>query len=174
MLFERIARGPGQPAGEGLRVKVEFINPFLESIDSVFDMMLNTTIERQGLRIGGDDVLRDDHSITSIIGMSGRATGSVALNFPRRTAIELACRFLGCELTDVDDNVTDALAELANIVAGAAKSKFNLDPPPQLSLPTVVVGSGYTMSRPANVPWVEVPFTSDAGNFSMCVSFEQH
>ncbi len=154
-------------------MKVEFINPFLESIDTVFDMMLNTTIERQKLRIGGGDAKRDDHSITSIIGMSGRATGSVALNFPRKTAIELACRFLGCEITEINDDVTDALAELANIVAGAAKSKFNLDPPPQLSLPTVVMGSGFTMSRPTGVPWVEVPFKSDAGDFTMSVSFEQ-
>jgi chemotaxis protein CheX len=158
------------PAGR-LPMKAEYINPFIESAEDVFDKMLNVAIKREGARVGTGAVERLGETLTSVIGISGAAIGVVALSFPRDTALVLAGRFMGTEVDDVTPEVTDALSEVANMVGGSAKAKFELDPPPELSLPTVVQGTDYKVRFPTKSVWVEVPFSSPAGDFVMEVSF---
>lgn len=152
-------------------MKAEYINPFIESICHVFGTMLDTPLQRKQLRASSEGFERQDGALTSVIGISGEASGVVALVFPRSTALMLAGRFLSSELTEINGEVTDALAELANMVAGSAKAKFNLDPPPQLGLPTVIEGRDYQMRYPTKSAWIAVPFSSDAGDFVMHISF---
>lgn len=154
-------------------MKAEYINPFIASIDSVFNTMLHTTLERQQMRVGCDAIVRKGQTLTSIIGISGAASGVVALSFPLPTALALAGKFIGTQFTEVTGEVTDALAELVNIVGGSAKSKFELDPPPELSMPTVVEGCDYRMKYPTTSAWVEIPFKTPVGEFSMDVSFSK-
>lgn len=155
-------------------MKAEYINPFVEALCSVSDMMLGTRLVRKPLRASADGFQRQGATVTSIIGISGEASGVIALCFPKETALKLASRFLSTEMHDVNDEVTDALAEVANMVGGSAKSKFNLNPPLELSLPTVIEGQNYKMRYPTKSVWIEVPFTSDAGDFVMEISFRKN
>ncbi len=148
---------------------VSYINPFVEAVDSVFTTMLNVKPQRNGLKVG--DGVAKGPLVTSIVGLSGQVSGVVALRFPPETALKLAGRMLGTEMTAVNDEVTDAVAELANMVAGSAKAKFHHDPPLELGLPTVVEGAGYRLKYPSKSVWLEVPFTSDAGRFTMEVTY---
>ncbi len=152
-------------------MKAEYINPFVDSICNVFETMLDTKLTRKQLRASTDGFERVGETVTSVIGISGEASGVVALVFPRNIALVMASRFLGAKLDDFTPDVTDALAELANMVGGSAKSKFNIDPPPELSLPTVIEGKDYKMRYPTKSAWIEVPFSSDAGDFVMEISF---
>lgn len=154
-------------------MKAQYINPFIESIESVFDTMLNTPITRLQARATKDGSIHQGDWLTSIIGISGEASGAVALSFPKATALQLAGKFLTCDIKEVNGEVTDAISELANMVGGSAKAKFELDPPPELSLPTVVAGHDYKTRFPTKSVWVEVPFSSPAGEFLMEVSFSK-
>ncbi len=148
---------------------VAYINPFIEAVDSVFSTMLGVKPKRAGLRVS------DGHSkgevITSLVGISGKVSGVVALRFPPQTALDLASRMLGSEVKVINEEVTDAISEMVNMVAGSAKAKFNHNPPLELGLPTVVEGTGYRLRYPSKSVWLEVPFTSEAGNFTMEVTY---
>lgn len=148
---------------------VSYINPFIEAVDSVFTTMLNVKPQRNGLKVSDGNV--QGPSITSLVGLSGQVSGVVALRFPPETALRLAGRMLGTEMTAINDEVTDAVAELVNMVAGSAKAKFHLEPPLQLGLPTVVDGTGYRLKYPSKSVWLEVRFTSNAGRFTMEVTY---
>ncbi|MBU0640971.1 MAG: chemotaxis protein CheX [Planctomycetes bacterium] len=149
---------------------VQYISPFLEAVDSVFTTMLDLQPDRQPVKVGGGD---DDAgaALTSIVGISGRVHGVVALRFPPPTALGVAGRFLGAEMGAINDEVVDAISELANMVAGSAKAKFNQDPPLELGLPTVVEGTGYKLKYPSKSVWLEVPFATEVGSFSMEVTY---
>ncbi len=153
----------------GLAVDVSYINPFIEAVDNVFKTMLDVTPVRNGLRVS--DGLARGEMITALIGLSGQVEGMVALRFPPPTALGLAGRMLGSEMSEMNDEVADAVSEMVNMVAGAAKAKFNHDPPLQLGLPTVVEGAGYRLRYPTKSVWLEVPFGSDAGEFTMEVTY---
>ncbi len=153
-------------------MKVEYINPFIESTYDLFSTMLSSKAERGDIGLANPDA--NPRDIMALIGLSGMARGMVALAFPISTAINMVNRLLGTEIRVVDDTVSDAIAEMVNIVAGGAKAKLSadLEKPIDLSLPTVVRGNSFNVDYPSGTVWLEVPFNSDLGTFSLRVTFE--
>lgn len=155
-------------------MNVSYINPFIESLSTVFQTMLGLQPTREKPRVPtANPPPEPEKQLTSMIGISGAASGLVALRFPMDTALKLAGKFLGGEYREANNEVIDAISELVNMVAGSAKAKFRIEPAPQLGLPSVVEGSGYRVRYPAKADLIEVPFSSDAGNFTMELIFSQ-
>ena len=156
-------------------MKVEYINPFIESTYELFSTMLTATAKRGDVGIA-KEVKSNARDIMGLIGLSGPARGMVALAFPVETALKMVNRLLDTEIKVMDDTVSDAIAEMVNIVAGGAKAKINIggNKPIDLSLPTVVRGSNYDVDYPTGTVWLEVPFDSDLGSFSLRVTFEMN
>lgn len=154
-------------------MKVEYVNPFIDSVYDLFSTMLSGKAMRGDIGLSKGDAGPRPAEVTALIGISGQARGMVSLSFPTSTALNMVNRLLSMEITEVDDTVSDAVAELVNIVAGGAKARFPLGDgePMALSLPTVVRGSGFKVDYPSSSVWLEVPFTSDLGPFSMRVTF---
>ena len=152
-------------------MKVEYINPFLESAFEMFDRMLKVQAQRGDVTVTKGAA--NPREIMAIIGLSGAVRGTVALAFPTGTALALVGRLLEQELRVVDETVSDGLAEFVNIVAGNAKSRMarNGQAIIDLSLPTVLRGSSFQVDHPSNATWLEVPFTSDLGPFTLRVTF---
>ena len=155
-------------------MKVEYINPFIESVYGLFSKMLSSAVKRGDVALAKSGNGDGTRQITALIGLSGPARGTVALAFPVKTALAMVSRLLGHETHVVDDTVSDAVAEFVNIVAGGAKAAFSKQSktPVDLSLPTVIRGSSYDVEYPSQSVWLEVPFTSDMGPFSLRVTFE--
>ncbi len=153
-------------------MKVEHINPFIESTYELFSTMLSSKAIRGDIGVAKAET--NPRDIMALIGLSGPARGMVALSFPISTAINMVNRLISSDIKVMDDTVSDAIAEMVNIVAGGAKAKLKIDSaePMDLSLPTVVRGSNFNIDYPSGSVWLEVPFTSDLGSFSLRVTFE--
>lgn len=153
-------------------MRAEFINPFIESVYDLFKTMLGCEARRGEISLARS--VSSGHEVIALIGLSGIVRGTVALAFPARTALHMVNRLLGVETIGVNDEVLDAVAELVNIVAGGAKAKLNGETgtPISLSLPTVVQGKDYTVEYPSYAKWLDVPFTSELGPFTLRVIFE--
>lgn len=153
-------------------MQVEYINPFIESVHELFSTMLSAKVQRNKLGLSsGPSNPRD---IMALIGLSGAACGTVALSFPSSTALSVVNRLLGTENRVMDDTVSDAIAEVVNIVAGSAKARINDGDGPviDLSLPTIVRGNSFSVDYPSKSKWLEVSFDSELGPFSMRVTFQ--
>ncbi|GMU22274.1 MAG: hypothetical protein AMXMBFR13_23610 [Phycisphaerae bacterium] len=147
---------------------VRYINPFIASVKSVFKTMVCTEIA-----IGKPAVLQPHHEpnrdVSAVIGLSGDAVGCVILSLPMSTAVNAASKFAGVQMTPEHPDFGDALGELANMVAGQAKSQltgFNIS----ISLPSVVVGKEHVVSQSKNWPRLLLPCDSALGRFSVEVA----
>ena len=123
---------PGGPL-----MRVEYINPFIASVRNAFQTMLSTEVQR------GSPYLRataeSDLCVSGVIGLSGDAVGTVVLNMSREVALGIASVLLLDQFSELTADVIDAVGELTNVIAGAAKSKleeFHMN----VSLPNVVTG----------------------------------
>lgn len=154
------------------QIKVEHINPFVEAVYELFTTMLGTTVERGDVNLLGKNVAPME--VMGIIGLSGEARGVVTVGFPRETALKVVSKILNTELTELDDEVADGVAEIVNMIAGNAKAKLlgNDGTPIDLSLPTVVRGTDYRIDCPGDAVWLGVPFDSPLGTFELRVMFE--
>ena len=141
---------------------VRFINPFVASIQNVFETMVNTKV-----KVGRPQVKRAglvSAEVSGIIGLSGDAQGCVVLSFSTGVACKAASAFAGKELTVTHPDFADAIGELANMVAGNAKKDF---PGCQvrISLPSVVIGPGHAVSQSKNSPFLVIPCETEFGPF---------
>ncbi len=143
---------------------VRYINPFVKSIANTFQTMCSVTINVGNPELKhGDDPSSD---VTSVIGFSGDAAGSVALLFNYEVASKIASNFAGTEINQDHEDFADAIGELANMVAGGAKAQFeglNIS----ISLPNVILGKNHNISGSKNAPRLIIPCKTDMGTFYM-------
>ena len=101
---------------------VKYINPFLIAIQNVFDTMIDVPFTL------GKPTLKEDniptYEISGIIGLSGGVSGCVVISLSEKIALQLTSALLDEEITEVGDDCTDAIGEIANMVAGNAKNDF--------------------------------------------------
>jgi len=85
--------------------------------------------------------------ITSCVQISGAWAGVVCAQFSPTLAKSSAAAMLGCEPGELsNDDLRDALGELANMIGGNLKSL--LAAPSSLTLPWVTTGDGYLVDFP--------------------------
>jgi len=97
----------------------------------------------------------------------------VVLSLSEAVALKATSRMLMSETTRIDADVVDAVGELTNVVAGAAKAQleqFEL----MVSLPNVVTGCGHSIRFPSNVTPIWVPFETEWGPLALEVGFTPH
>lgn len=144
-------------------MKAEYINPFISSISTVFATMLNCELSRGKLFLKTNHC--PEHEISGIIGLSGKAAGTVVLSLNRTTAISAAEALLGVRPPEINADVKDAVGELVNMVAGGAKAQlehFDMS----LTIPTVITGR-FCVEFPSKSPPICVPFESPWGSLTV-------
>ena len=146
-----------------------YITPFIASVQNVFSTMLNLPVE-----VGEPDIKTDpapSFDVSGIIGMSGDVAGSVVLSFPMNTAARVVATFAGQEMGPKDQDFSDAVGELVNMVCGGAKGMFQ-NKKVSISCPNVVIGTGHTVARLKDVPTVVIPCSTDCGQFVIEVTIQ--
>ena len=112
----------------------------------------------------------DASTVTGIVNIDGAWRGAVLVRCPLALASLLtAAMFQGDDEPDFEE-VSDALGELTNMVAGNIKAL--LPQPSAISLPTVAFGSQYEISVKGTHTVATVPFTSKS--YPLVVSLVQH
>ena len=107
------------------------------------------------------------HDVSGIIGFSGDFVGSMVLTFQMSTALAIVKSFAGMDVRPESPDFGDAVGELANMIAGSAKKHFGGT---QITIPSVVIGTGHIIARLQHVPCILVPCESSAGKFAVEVN----
>jgi chemotaxis protein CheX len=95
--------------------------------------------------------------VTAMVGLAGQLCGVLSVRCDQKAAALMASKMLGVELDKVGAEVSDALGEVCNMVAGNFKNKIaGLAEGCMLSPPTVVTGSDYTLYSLAESPGLEL------------------
>jgi len=122
-----------------------------------------------------DPVTNFKDCISSLVGLAGTYNGLVSLHMPHSLAIKATSCMLGMEMAEIDDDVNDAMGEIANMITGSFKqhlSKSGLDI--SLSTPSVVYGKEYVISLGNNPDQITVRFATDDDWFMVAVAFEKN
>ncbi|MFA7062446.1 MAG: chemotaxis protein CheX [Pedobacter sp.] len=112
--------------------------------------------------------------LTAMVGLAGTYNGLVSVHLPWPLAISFTSLMLGMEVTEIDDDVNDAMGEVANMIAGSFKqhlSKGGSDI--HLSTPSVVNGSNYMVSSSGNIENITLKFATKEEWFLVSLSIEE-
>jgi chemotaxis protein CheX len=145
-------------------MRVEYINPFIVSLSNAFLTMLGCEVRRDKISLKSDATPKFD--VSGIIGLSGRAIGTVVLSLSEQVALKAASTMLMCETTEINAEVVDAVGELTNMVAGGAKAKLE-EYQLSVSLPSVITGRNHEVRFPSDVTPICVHFETDWGPLAL-------
>ncbi len=153
-------------------MKVEFINPFLDSIVNVLATMADVQATQGKPQRKEDDTAYGD--VTGVIGMaSSQVKGSLAITFTSEAIFDISKRMLGEEVNEINDTVTDLVGEITNMVTGGAKrvldeQGYDFD----MAIPAVVSGKNHKIGHKSSGMKLIVPFSTSAGKFFVEICFE--
>ncbi|GGA96937.1 chemotaxis protein CheX [Agarivorans gilvus] len=151
---------------------VNFVNPFLKSLLNVLSTMAQLELKPGKPGLKKDEIARGD--VSGLIGMVGPQTkGSLSISFDKGLAIEIMRRMLGEAPDSINEEVTDMVGEITNMVTGGAKrlladDGYDFD----MATPVVVSGPSHTITHKTEGPKVLIPFSSLHGNATIEICFE--
>jgi len=128
----------------------------------VFSTMLNLPLnDLPAFQETDPDPPDSINGVEALVGVAGSWNGTGRICCTSQFALRMAGALLMSEYQALDEDVLDAVAEVANMVIGNVKTSLEERLGPLgLSVPTVIFGRNYR-TRSAGVPaWVVVPFDS--------------
>ena len=88
-------------------MRVEYINPFISSLTNAFLTMLGCQVRRGAVSL--KDGNSPKYEVSGVVGLSGRAIGTVVLSLSEAVALKATSTMLLCETTSVNADVVDAV-----------------------------------------------------------------
>ena len=143
-----------------------------ESAREVFSMMAGETLDRIELQANDSPFAESGPALTVILGLTGDLRGSVSLSLVDAASLLWTNRLIDLDLTEVDQNVIDAVGELGNMAVGGAKRRLSAEHELTLSLPSVFRGGQEQLVFPSRVRPVRVPYALAGHSVTAVIALE--
>lgn len=152
-------------------MKAEFVNPFLQATQDVFQQMMSLEIEKGKLELKEDLIAGQEANV--LIGVVGALAGVVVYSFPKSTALEMVKSMSGMEMNTLDIFVTSALGEVGNIISGnalsyLARANYHCDIVP----PQIILGEKKSISL-ATPKSLLVSIKTKIGDFDISIALKE-
>lgn len=150
---------------------VDIAKYFINATDTVFHTMMGLTVTP------GKFFVKHDRKplgvITAMIDLSGDRIGTIAVSFSHESASALVRSMLGDYVVILEQDMTDAVGEVTNMISGQARRTIaEAGISLQASTPTLVVGDECDIEHKTQAPVIVIPFTMPEGSFAVefCLS----
>jgi chemotaxis protein CheX len=145
----------------------------IEAVRSATSLVFSTMMDLQVL-VGPAYIETASPSTTegvmAFVGLAGPWVGSGVIG--SATACRLSSLFLMAETSEVNEDVLDAVGELANMVFGNFKTAAEtMVGPLGLSVPTVIYGKNFVSRSLGKSEWIVIPFECPEGAFDIRIWF---
>jgi len=151
---------------------VELSEKIIESAKEIFSTMVMMEIAVNGELTTTSVALHE--SISGVIGLAGTHKGVLAIHIPNKVAMAITSAFLGMDVDEINEDVEDAVGELANMLGGNVKSILSENGRDiSLSLPSTITGQDYDFQPTNEAERIIIPFRCDAGEFAIDLQLEK-
>lgn len=143
---------------------VRFINPFIDATTDVLTTMAGIAPKAGKPYLKKNDLASGD--VSGIIGLTGAASGSMALSFSEKAIVQIVSNMLGEEIVEINSDINDAVGEITNMISGSARKKLeSIGLSITAAIPTVVAGKNHSIRHVLGGPSIIIPFQIEAGSF---------
>ncbi len=151
---------------------MELSEEIIESAKEIFSTMVMMEIAVNGEMTSKSVALHE--SISGVIGLAGTHKGVLAIHIPNKVAMAITSAFLGMDVDEINEDVEDAVGELANMLGGNVKSILSANGRDiSLSLPSTITGQDYDFQPTKEAERIIIPFRCDAGEFAIDLQLEK-
>ena len=137
--------------------------------EEVFSVMLGIDVTAGEAQTG---TAGQDHAgVVAVLGLTGEWGGAGQVSCDSALALEIAAKLLMSEYAEVDEDVLDAIAEVANMIVGNVKNGVEKHLGPMgMSAPAVFFGGDFETRVVGRPNMVLVPFTCASGGITVQIA----
>ena len=153
-------------------MRVEYINPFVETAYSILKEVLGGEVNRGNLYLKSTS--QPVMGVAALVGLAGDVEGRVLFDMTMETALKIASTMNMEEITTFDELAKATITELANLITAQAVTKlhdlgFRFD----LTPPALFTGEKMEVSN-HNVEALIVPMLTEQGKVEVNVAIREH
>jgi len=150
----------------------ELVAQFHKDVQDVFTTMVGVE-DLLHLPLQVDPKTHFSDCITAMVGFAGLFNGLVSLHVPQKLALSFTSSMIGMDVSELNEDVNDALGEIANMIAGSFKHHLSKDGHEvRLSTPSVVTGKEYVISSGTLANTLTLLFDSNEEWFMISIVVE--
>ncbi|HOO46208.1 MAG TPA: chemotaxis protein CheX [Deltaproteobacteria bacterium] len=150
---------------------VSLVNPFIDATIYVLSSLAFTNAHVGEPYLKRNNVAKGD--ISGVVGLTGEASGSISVTFSKTCILKIVSKMFGEEITEIDEDVKDAVGEILNIVSGNGRKKLQeMGKTMKGAIPTIVTGKNHTITHITSASVIAIPFFTENGDFTFEVCFE--
>ena len=149
-------------------MKAAYINPFVNAVSRLFKTMMAMSVKTGQPALNKE--AQPHHDVCGVIDVSGEVSGRVVVSMSEPLATSLASELLGDTIEKLDEDCIDAVGEIANMIAGNAKTDFP-GGANAISVPQVVIGREKVAYSSAT-PVINIPCETDGGPLHIDVALK--
>ena len=153
-------------------MRVEYINPFVETAYNILQEVLGGEVRRGDLYLKSTSM--PVMGVAALVGLAGDVEGRVLFDMTMETAMNIASKMNGEKLTEFDALAKATVTELANLITAQAVTKlhdlgFRFD----LTPPALFTGDKMEISD-HEVEALIVPMITDQGKVEVNLAIREH
>jgi chemotaxis protein CheX len=150
---------------------VQLVNPFIDATIHVLSSLAFTEAHVGKPYVKKDTVAQGD--VSGVVGLTGETRGTISVTFSRKCILTIVSKMFGEEITEINDEVKDAVGEILNIVSGHGRQKLQgLGKSLKGGIPTVITGKNHVITHMTSKPVIAIPFNTESGDFTFEVCLE--
>ena len=150
---------------------MEIEDKIIDAAKEIFSSMVMMEIEAKEIMTEHGPL---NDTITGLIGLAGTHKGILGIHTPYHVAKAITSSFLGMDVDEINEDVHDAVGELANMLGGNVKSILSENGRDiELSLPSTIAGSQYNFQSDKEVDSIIILFDTGQGEFMVELGLEK-
>ncbi len=146
-------------------MEATLVNRFIQSAQSVLQAEIGGPIKMGQVSVQSSHYT--SQAVTVLVGIAGSIRGVMLLGLSEETAKALVSSLMGSRVEELDELTQSGIAEMGNVIAGAAVTSLSDDGHAcKISPPTLIIGAGTTIST-LNIRRLVVPLETPCGVMEM-------
>jgi chemotaxis protein CheX len=153
-------------------MRVQIVNCYVRAAADVIARETGSAVKRGSVHLERDAYTSEE--ITAMVGVNGAMGGSFYLAMPEQTALNLVSAMMGQKSELFDELAQSGIAELANVVAGAASTGLSqLGYATNITPPLLLLGAGAKISS-VEIQRLVVPLVTQHGPIHVHVALREN
>jgi chemotaxis protein CheX len=153
-------------------MRVQLVNCYVRAAADVIAAETGRAVRRGAVALEKDAYTSDE--VTAMVGVNGAMGGSFYLSMTEETALRIVEGTMGQSCTEFDELAQSGVAELANVVAGAASVGLSeLGFRTSITPPLLLLGRGARISA-VDIGRLVVPLTTAHGTVTVHVALREN
>ncbi len=147
------------------------VNPFIEGALHILDTTAFVKVKPETPFLKRNRVAQGD--ISGLIEITGDLSGSASITFTKKSILGIVSAMFGEEMTELNEEIHDAVGELSNMVAGHVTTKIaEMDKKVKVKFAEVKTGIDHEIPHIEGAEYVlALPFQTTKGKVVIEVSY---